>query len=520
MSTAAPIPTGPQQSAPARTGGLQDCIRSGRLLSVVLAAPLLALTVGNTTVAVAAWLAPVLMLRFVRGPGLWRLPAGAVVMAAAHVFGWRGVLPFEGGLYLAVTTAAAVALFTPYVADKLLATRLQGFPRSLVFPAAWVTVEFIYSRLGFGSWGLIAYSQYGELPLLQLLSVTGMLGLTFLIGWFAAIANSAWETGWRGRKACLQPLVYGVVILAVGLGGGMRLAFGGSPDETVRIAGITVDNLEAFHGTWGPLTYGRPLTPELAAASATKVGDLQAALLIETANQARAGARIIVWSEGNALVFKADEDTFIARAQAVAAEHRVYLFAAMAVMTPGERLVENKVIAIDPAGKVRTTYLKSYPTPGEMSVPGDRQMRVLDTPHGRIALAICYDFDYSELIRQAGRAGADILIDPSWDNRGMTPMHSHMAVFRAIENGASLFRPANGGLGLAVDHRGRVLASLDHHAAAAGPRILLTDLPTRGVGTWYPWLGDILALVSFLLLICLGALAIRRPAMTPALRDQ
>lgn len=104
--------------------------------------------------------------------------------------------------------------------------------------------------------------------------------------------------------------------------------------------------------------------------------------------------------------------------------------------------------------------------------------------------AICYDFDYPELIRQAGRVGADILIDPSWENAGMTPLHTQMATFRAIENGAALFRPVNGGLGMAVDAYGRVLGTLDHFTTGTPDKVLVADLRTKGVATLYPAVGD------------------------------
>jgi apolipoprotein N-acyltransferase len=43
--------------------------------------------------------------------------------------------------------------------------------------------------------GYIAHSQYESLTLLQLLSVTGPYGITFLIGWFTAVADSLCEAG-------------------------------------------------------------------------------------------------------------------------------------------------------------------------------------------------------------------------------------------------------------------------------------------------------------------------------------
>lgn len=257
-----------------------------------------------------------------------------------------------------------------------------------------------------------------------------------------------------------------------------------------EIAGITIENDAIFKDTWGPLTYGKPLSVDQAVAAAARTHELQQALLQRTERAAAEGARIVVWSEGNALVFRSDEPSFLEQGRRLARQNGIYLFMSLATMSPGDRLVENKVVAIDAEGRIRDVYLKSHPTPGEMSRPGDGRIGWMDTPYGRIAWAICYDFDYPELIRQAGRVGADILIDPSWENAGMTPLHTQMATFRAIENGAALFRPVNGGLGMAVDAYGRVLGTLDHFTTGTPDKVLVADLRTKGVATLYPAVGD------------------------------
>ena len=63
---------------------------------------------------------------------------------------------------------------------------------ALVFAAAWVTMEFVNSRLSpYGSWGSVAYTQVDDLPLLQSAALTGLWGIAFLIAWSAAQAPSA-----------------------------------------------------------------------------------------------------------------------------------------------------------------------------------------------------------------------------------------------------------------------------------------------------------------------------------------
>ncbi len=469
-------------------------------------------TVGNALVPVAAWIAPLLMLRFVRrSPALPCLVLGALAYAVAHILAWDGVLPFRGPTLYAVAGGVGLLFFVPVAVDRLLTSRLDGFAATLLFPTSWVVVEHLFMQAGFGTWSAVAYSQYGQLPLLQLLSVTGLSGITFLIGWLASTANAAWEGGWRAPAR--RPLLSCVMVIAAVLAaGGLRLALAVPEAPAVRIAGITVDNMDVFRNSWGPLSYGKPLTEAAAERARPKARVLQDELLARSRAEARAGAKVVVWTEGNALVFKADEAAFIRAGQALARQEGIYLFMAMATMTPGRPLAENKVVLADPQSRVHGQYLKSHPTPGEASIKGDERMRMLETPYGRLAWAICYDFDYPALISQAGRAGADILIDPSWENAGMTPLHSQMASYRAIENGAALFRPVNGGLGLAVDRHGRVLAAMDDRATKGRVKTLIANVPTSGGRTIYGRMGDLVPLVSAGLLFLLGVAAARRPA--------
>ena len=460
--------------------------------------------IGNDAMEWAPWAAALFTLRFVRRtPAAHGLALGACAWALAYVAGWQGVLPFKGWLSYAVPAAAGFAAFSPFIADRLLSPRLGRSVRWLVLPTAWVAVEFAFSHLGYGTWGAVAYSQMGLLPLLQTVAVVGLAGPAFLIGAFGSIANEVWQSPRRG-----WPLAAAfAAAVALLLGGGWLLLRSPEPRAKVQVAGIVVDNMPVFRNTWGPLSYGRPLDPEAAERVRPSARALVQSLFDRSEQAADRGARIIVWSEANALIFASDEADMIHLGQSFAARRGVYLFMAAAVMTPGEPLAENVIIVIDDRGRVVDRYLKSHPTPGEMSVRGDGRVRTLSTPYGRLAWAICYDFDYPGLIRQAGQAGADILIDPSWEHAGMAPLHSEMAAMRAIETGAGLFRPVNGGMGLAVDGRGRVISALP--ASRSLDEDLIADMPIAR--TWAPQVavGDAFAWACATLLMILAIRATR-----------
>src|SRR5262249_22969625 len=149
--------------------------------------------------------------------------------------------------------------------------------------------------------------------------------------------------------------------------------------------------------------------------------------------------RLIAWPEQSLLVFSEDEARFLARAQQVAADEHIYLAMGMGAIHRGDpRPFENKLVLIDPAGRMAISYLKNHPVPGwEASIMrlGDGHLPVASTPEGRMAAAICYDGSFPEFIRQAADGAADLLILPVNDFKAVRLAHFQMHAFRAIETG-------------------------------------------------------------------------------------
>lgn len=71
----------------------------------------------------------------------------------------------------------------------------------------------------------------------------------------------------------------------------------------------------------------------------------------------------------------------------------------------------------------------------EWNVSARETLKVFHTEIGRIAIAICYDVQFPEIIRAAARAGVDVLLVPSCtdDRRGYLRVR-YCAQARAIEN--------------------------------------------------------------------------------------
>ena len=373
-------------------------------LCLALGAALLLISNGRWIHPWAPWLALALILRFVRRekafPGL---AIGAAAYTAVLLASFHGVVPLPGMLYYIVMAGIGLSAFLPFVADRLLAPRLHGFSATLVLPAAWVALEYSSSLFSpFGTWGALAYTQYGFLPLMQLASVTGIWGIGFLIVWFAAIVNWAWERGFRLREITAGIMVFAVLFGAVLIGGGARLTHL-KPGNKVKVAALIPPRTITERVAQIP-------GGDISRASILKAtAGLADAMLDQSRLAARSGAKIVLWSEGAVALRPEDEERYIGQGCALARQEGNYLFMAVAVMPPNypRSPCENKLVWISPEGKVLKEYLKSRPVPGEPTIKGPGTIPVHGTGYGRIGSAICYDMDFPGLIRQAGKAGAD-----------------------------------------------------------------------------------------------------------------
>ncbi|HMN31349.1 MAG TPA: hypothetical protein PKE45_24570, partial [Caldilineaceae bacterium] len=215
----------------------------------VVGALLLPFTAGQSAVPIAVWLAPIFLLRFVRTQrAIVALPLVALAYFAAVTNAFRTSLPFPLAYLAGVVGMVAVL---PYGLDRLVGARLNGVARTLVFPLTLTLIDWLTAFGPLGSGMTAAYSQVGNLPLLQIVSVTGVWGLTFLIAWAAPVANELWEQGTDWRAAWPALAIFGGVVLAVLFFGGARLAFATTPSATVRVVGLTHDK-----ALWAELPYG------------------------------------------------------------------------------------------------------------------------------------------------------------------------------------------------------------------------------------------------------------------------
>jgi apolipoprotein N-acyltransferase len=472
---------------------------------------------GRWIVSFAAWIAPVFLLRFVRFqkpfPGLIIF---FILIAVASRIMLLGIIPSSLGILTYILTIYyAVLWFFPYLADRMIATKFNGFTSTFVFPIAAVTAEFINNLL-YGSWASVAYTQFDNLSLIQISSIVGMWGVTFLVMWFASVVNWIIDNKFEWSTVKTGVLIYSVTLSLVLLYGGLRLGVFPPQTKTVTIASFTATEetenyyreieKRGFHSSINMAEEDRTTQSVLLNTVYDKVFEHNKKLISSDVS-------LTFWPEGLIKVLEEDEATFIDRGKKLAGEKNVYLLMAYFVIpknNPG-RLGENKSVFINPKGGIEWEYLKAHPVPGSTDKAGNGILPISNLPFGRVSTTICYDMDFTALLNQAGKADIDIMLVPAWDWKEIDPLHARMAVFRAIENGFSMVRHTGDGLSIAVDYYGRTLAAMDHFTS--DDHTMISQIPAKGVKTVYAVIGDLFAWLCLTgLLLCIGWSFIKRNA--------
>jgi apolipoprotein N-acyltransferase len=466
---------------------------------------LLPFTAWQNVIPLAAWLAPVFLLRFERTSHRPRLVIPLIIAAytVAILIDWRNGPMDTLSVAVGISMSLARGLFyvLPYLFDHRIGSRLGSWGRLFLFPLAFTSVDWVMGLIKpITTHGSPAYSQYAILPLIQIISITGMWGITFLIAWFASTVNACWEGSFHWRAVRTKLVLFAGVLAAIFIFGSVRLnATAEQPSttsaQTVTVATVTNEtifeplysmNLGAFNKS----------TDEERAAVLPKFQVVDDLLFERIESALQSGAQIVVTQETGGLVLDEDRSQVLARAATLAQQNHAYLAISLWVFSRTQALpyIHNQTILIDPAGQVAWTYEKTHPVFGGENFivfSGSGKLPVLDTPYGRMSTAICNDLNFPALLRQAGQQDVDILIAPFNDGPAISTQDPAEAAYRTIENGVSTIRAAGRGLSMIIDPQGRVLASQDYFTTSS--HVLLASFPVHSVRTIYTRVGDLLA---------------------------
>ena len=456
------------------------------LLAVATSAVLIWFGTGLFPMWPLMWIAPLPVLLFATRSSWWAAALAAFAAWAvgglnlAHYF--TALLHAPLALRVEVAAAPAVMFALAVLLFRALLKRGAWWSALVSFPAAWVSYEYILNLSSPHGTSLnLSYSELNFLPVLQLVSITGPWGISFLLFLFSSALAIGIHLRTTAPKQALRIVsaTLGVIVLVLAFGV-VRLASPAAPGQEVRV-GLVASDLPANQGVAAPGADAEHLFRDYAAAAA---------------KLAAQGAQVIVIPENLGLVVDPDAAATDAVFQPLADKtHATIIVGVGHVAAP---LSYNEARVYAPASPVQL-YAKHHLLPPFESkfTPGTTRL-TMQEPKGIWGVAICKDMDFTQLSRQYGETGAGLMLVPAWDFVLDRFQHGHMAVMRGVESGFGLARAARGGYLTVTDNRGRVLAETQSNSAPFAT--LIADVPAVHDTTLYLLFGDWFAWVALAVL--------------------
>jgi len=439
------------------------------------------------------WIAPVPVL-ILSLKSSWRLTAAlafvAYLIGGLNLFGYLSRLA-PIGVAVGSIIIPSIAFSLTVLAYRFAMLHINHPLSFIVFPVVWTSYEYLLS-IGspHGTAGSIAYTQSDFLSLIQITSLTGIWGITFILTLVPASIAAAWYYRDKNKKALVILLSSLAVGFAIVCYGWIRLSEPAS-GQPIRAGLAAIDSTAEYFETTQ-----RDEALRVIEAHTRMIGIL-----------AEQGAKIVVLPEKLIGVTDEYEDDILRLLGEAAQQGNVFLVVGLNRLNPERN--RNLAAIISPDGRLLAEYDKAFLVPGFES-KFDRGTRLVNFKVSGLSagVTICKDMDFPRWISRYGSAGVGILFVPAWDFTEDAWLHSRMAILRAVENGFALVRSAKEGFLTVCDYRGRIIGDV---ASSASPEVHLVDEVTYGpgrtfyskAGDWFAWL-NLFFLLVFLLKIPKG----------------
>jgi apolipoprotein N-acyltransferase len=494
-------------------------------------------------VAGFAWVAPALMLACAHGKtgrDSFRIGCVAGFTFWLGSLYWLLLMPATGypilgwialSAYLALYPAVWVWLLAGKTGEGSWARRTLW---SLAGATVWVALEMIRARL-FGGfpWNFLGASQYQMIPLIQIASVTGVYGVSFLVVWISLSLYSAVRMIFRqpALRLVWQAEIFLPLTVVI-----ILFAFNFEPTDAENPPASTLR-----------VTVIQPSVPQTMIWNESENTNRFRQLLQLSETALTNQTELLIWPESAVPEF--DNTSYTAITNLIRAHHVWLIFNADdAVPRPNatneyDNDIFNAAFLFNPDGDWAATYHKQKlvifgeyiplvrwlpfvkwftpitggfaagngPVQFEMNRWGERPREPIielnndssgASPRQVVNTSplICYEDMFPQVARKAVRGDTDFLVNVTndgWFGRSAEQwQHMAGAVFRAVENGVPLVRCCNNGVTCWIDAYGRVRGIFkDDSGSVYGMGTLTTDLPLQNHaptfynrhGDWFGW---------------------------------
>jgi apolipoprotein N-acyltransferase len=469
-----------------------------------------------------AWIAAVPMFMAIERAGSFR--------SALFIGWWAGLIETAGGFYWLIDVmrrfadfpwvgaalvfvlfcATRAIIFLSFTAVVCLIRRQVKVPMALLGPIVMVSCELLVPQLfPCGQW----ISQAWNPLVIQISELTGPLGVTALL----MMINGALYDLFFNFRAGRYPALASAVVLAA------ALIFGALRMHQVDVLIAQAPRLKV--GLVQP-NFAYTMDGEFSRDEAVRQ---LTALQEQSGRLQRAGAELLVWSEGSFPVavprdfsadFSADSLAMIRRGFSVPTIIGAEMYDA------AREDAFNSAILLDKHGKVAGRYDKvrllafgeyipgidAFPWlrnllpvgAGRFTAGAGPDVISLPGPDGkvwRLGPVICYEDILPGFLRSVGQLRPNLLVNltsDSWFGADTEPWeHLALAVFASVELRVSMVRAVNSGISTLIDPNGRVLEKTyandpyRHPRAADGVLVSAPLLP--GADTMFIAMGNLFA---------------------------
>ncbi|MBN2467822.1 MAG: apolipoprotein N-acyltransferase [Deltaproteobacteria bacterium] len=399
---------------------------------------------------------------------------------------------------------------------RFLQTRYLREPM-IMAPMIWILLEYLRTHLFSGfPWGLLGYSQYKNLTIIQISDITGVYGVSFII----LLVNSATYLmiKWMKKRSNSLPLTYALVtvfvISAVGVYGTARQnivknAMRNNLRHTVHIIQGNIEQDQKWDYSY--------------------LGETLRIYRELTVPAVKDPADLIVWPETALPCYFMPDLVYRPLVQNIAdlvetpiifgslryekqgtdVNHCAYFNSAYLVSPDLETISYYDKVHLVPFGeyipcKALMPFVNKLTEGiGDFS-PGQRHT-VFRIPQATFGVLICYEVVFPDLSRTYSRSGLDFLVsltnDAWFGQTGAPVQHFSMGVLRAVENRISLVRAANTGISGIIEPTGHIQARTPLFVRT----ILKGMVPLYGRTTFYARYGDVLVgFCGIVLLMVIG----------------
>jgi apolipoprotein N-acyltransferase len=379
----------------------------------------------------------------------------------------------------------------------------QSFPKSafVISPFIWVALEYILTHFLTGfPWGLLGSSQYQNLPFIQMASVTGVYGLSFIIVFFQSMFVFSMEY----RKKAPFFIALGVLIL-VYTGGFLSMKESSMNENSFKGAVI--------QGNVSSDIYWHNISTEETQGLFRRHMEL-------SQKASEEGAQLIIWPEFSVpLCFSCSQafyqgfkenlfqfvqntgSTLLLGTNEVAASgEEMHYYNTALCLHPDLSMTQYHKMHLVPFGEY-TPYKTVFSFIEKMThaigdiTPGKKQT-LLKFDSLLFGSPICYEIIFPDLVRKFVKKGAHFLVtitNDGWYGKSSAPyQHFSMAVLRAVENRRFLLRAATTGISGIIDPYGRILHKSEMMTVAYFTGKIV---PSQKL-TFYTKYGDVLPLLS------------------------